>query len=266
MDAVSNKTYTVYFGGSYVENWSEDYSLSVTYDGRRAVQARFLDGRWTPVGGDEELVIELLSPDCDKLKRQYFETAATVYAATHICLQKGLKLERLDESFQSTGDPIAAPELLRLLMDDCGFSLEEAYRVTANCCDDLSCRRLSPQMLLPLQPRTAHVLSVLRRTVETTPALIHDSRSAKYRQPFGAVPAGSELRLAFSRRGGRIRHAELVLWGDSCEHSFSMERDGDLFYADVVLPAREQALWYAFYVETPNSALWLCPDKRGFAG
>ena len=266
MDAVSNNTYTVYFGGSCFEHWSEDYSLSVTYDGRRAVQARFLDGRWTPVGGDEELMNELLSPDCDKLKRQYFETAAAVYSATHICLQKGLELERLDESFRATDDPIAAPELLRLLMDDCGFSLEEAYRVTANCCDDLSCRGLSPQMLYPLQPRTAHVLSVLRRTAETTPALIHDSRSAKYRQPFGAVPAGSELRLAFSRRGGRIRHAELVLWGDSCEHSYSMERDGDLFYADVTLPAREQALWYAFYVETPNSAHWLCPDKRGFAG
>ena len=266
MDAVSNNTYTIYFGGSYVEHWSEDYSLSITYDGRRAVQARFLDGRWTPVGGDEELVKELLSPDCDKLERQYFEAAAAVYSATHVCLRKGLSLERLDESFQSRGEPIAAPELMRLLMDDCGFSLDEAFRVTANCCDDLSCRGLSPQMLYPLQPRTAHVLSVLRRTAETTPALIHDSRSAEYRRPFGAVPAGSSLRLAFSRRGGRILHAELVLWGDSCEHSFSMERDGDLYYADVELPAKEQALWYAFYVETSNSAHWLCPDERGFAG
>ncbi len=266
MDAVSNNAYSVFFGGSYVEHWSEDYSLSVTYEGRRAVSARFLDGRWTPVGGDEELVEKLLSPDCDRLTRQYFEAAATVYSATHVCLKKGLSLERLDESFHSEGDPIAASELMRLLMDDCGFSLEEAYRVTASCCEDLSCRGLSPQTLYPLQPRTAHVLSVLRRMAATTPALIHDSRSALYRSPFGAVPAGSKLRLAFGRRGGRILHAELVVWGDACEHSYSMERDGDLYFVDFTLPREEQALWYAFYVETPNSAHWLCPDERGYLG
>ena len=264
MDAVSNNTYTIYFGGTYVEHWSEDYSLSVTYDSRRAVRARCLDGRWTPVDGDEELVNELLSPACDALTRQYFEAAATVYSATHACLKKGLDLDRLDECFHSAGNPIAAPELMRLLMDDCGFSLEDAYRVTASCCDDLSCRGITPQRLERLQPRTAHVLSVLRRSTETTPALLHDSRDPEYRSLFGAVPAGSSLRLSFRRLGGKILHAELVLWGDACEHSYSMEQDGELYYVDLTLPTEEQALWYAFYIETPNSAHWLCPDERGY--
>ena len=39
MDAVSDKTYNVFFGGRFFENWSEDYTLSVTYENRRRVIA-----------------------------------------------------------------------------------------------------------------------------------------------------------------------------------------------------------------------------------
>ena len=267
MDAVSSKTYRVYFGGSYREQWSEDYVLSIAYENRRWVEARHNGRRWIAVDGDEELRNLLDSPLCPELTQRYFQTAATVYAAIHDCIDRGLRPERLQECFQAPADdPLAAPELMRLLMDDLGFPLEEAYRVTANCCADLGCSGILPQHLLPLQPRTAHVVSILRRTADTVPALIHDSRMAQYRCPFGALPAGETVRLAFRRRGGRIARAELVLWGDDFESSQSMECEGNEYYVNLTLPEKPQALWYAFYVEGVSSAHWLCPDGGGFFG
>ena len=266
MDSVSEKCCTVYFGGRYYENWSEDYTLSVRYENRRQVLARFSGGRWVPVSGDLEICELLVSPLCPPLMQDYFQTAATVYTALHGCIGRGLPLARLCECFQSEAAPLAAPELMRLLMDDCGLQLEEAYRITASCCDDLACKGVQPQYIKAYQPRTAHVVSILRRTSERTPALIHDARRKQYRSIPGAADAGSAIRLAFRRRGGSIRRAELVLWSDDFEHSWNMETDGDEYYVNLILPEEPQALWYAFYVETESSAHWLCPDETGYRG
>ena len=266
MDAVKDKTYTVYFGGKYFEDWSEDYTLSVHYENRRQVKAMRVDGRWIPVDGDPQICALLLSPFCPQLMQDYFQASASVYAAIHDCLARGSKLERLHENFQATGMPLAAPELMRILMDDCGLRLELAYRITAACCDDLSCTGVQPQYIKAYQPRTAHVVSILRRTVDAVPALIHDTRLLEYRSHYGAVRVGWDLRLAFRCRGGRITRAELVLWGDDFEHSWSMERDGDVYYLNMPLPDQPKALWYAFYVETESSAHWLCPDETGYLG
>ena len=81
MDSVSEKCCTVYFGGRYYENWSEDYTLSVRYENRRQVLARFSGGRWVPVSGDLEICELLVSPLCPPLMQEYFQTAATVYTA-----------------------------------------------------------------------------------------------------------------------------------------------------------------------------------------
>lgn len=270
MDAVSTyrngKTYKVYFGGGYTEHWSPDYSLSVVYHDRRAVEAVFTGGSWRPAGGDAELIRELSSPDCPELTRMYFQAAANVYAAVHECLEKGLSPDRLGECFHERSNPLAAPELMRLLMDDCGFSLERACRVAAYCCDDLSFDGISPDRVYPLQPRTAHVVSIMRHSLETIPVLIHNSRRTEYRSISTAVETGRALRLAFLRKGGRIRHAELILWGDDFERSMDMEQDKDTYYVNLTLPDQAQALWYAFYVETETGACWLCPDDTGFVG
>ena len=167
MDAVKSgkrvdKKYKVYFGGSYEERWSEDATLSVVYSDRRWVEAEQQNGRWIPVGGDEELVKQLLSSDCPQLIQDYFQAAATVYAAVHDCIGRGLGPDALGECFSCKGMPIAAPELMRLLMDDCGFSLDTAYRVTAFCCEDLTTAGLIANELYSLQPRTAHVAKIIR--------------------------------------------------------------------------------------------------------
>ena len=266
MDAVNENCFKVYFGGKYQEDWSEDYTLSIHYENRREVLARREGDRWVPAGGDKQICALLVSPFCPQLMQDYFQAAASVYAAIHDCLSRGLRLERLHECFRAHNMPLAAPELLRLLMDDCGMRLEEAYQITAACCDDLACTGVLPQYVKAYQPRTAHVVSILRRTAERTPALLHDSRKSEYRSRYGAVRVGRELRLAFCCRGGQISRAELVLWGDDFEHSWSMEQDGDMYYVNIPTPEKPKALWYAFYAETESSAHWLCPDETGYLG
>ncbi len=266
MDAVNRQCYKVYFGGKYQEDWSEDYTLSIRYENRREVLACREGDRWTPAGGDKQICALLVSPFCPQFMQDYFQAAATVYAAIHDCLSRGLKLERLHECFHAHDMPLAAPELMRLLMDDCGMRLEEAYQITAACCDDLACSGILPQYIKAYQPRTAHVVSILRRTAERTPALLHDTRKLEYRNHYGAVRVGWDLRLAFRCRGGRLSRAELVVWGDDFEHSWSMDREGDLYAVTIPTPEQPVALWYAFYVETESSAHWLCPDETGYLG
>ena len=271
MDAVNNSKkhtdkYKIYFGGSYEEHWSEDGTLQVKYSDRSWVEAEQQDGRWIPVGGDEELVKQLLDPACPKLTQDYFQAAATVYAAIHDCYRRGLGPDALGECCSFEKMPIAAPELVRILMDDCGFSLETAYRVAAFCCDELTSAGLLFKELLALQPRTAHVAAILRRSFAALPAVYHNSRKEIYRSIPGAVETGSTLRLSFIRKGGKIRHAELVLWADGYERRYDMEVSGREYYARIELDEVPRAMWYAFYIETESSAQWLCPDHTGFIG
>ena len=147
MDAVSERKVKVWCGGCHRGQWSEDYRLAIRYEHRRCVEAAPGEGGWLPAGGDEELCRQLLSPDCPELMREDFQAAATVYDAVRECLRAGLKRDRLAEFLHGEANPLAAPELMRLLMDDCGFPLIEAYRVTASCCLDLRAASVQPPEL-----------------------------------------------------------------------------------------------------------------------
>ena len=262
----SDGSYEVFFGGSYRELWSENYTLSIAYEGRRSVTARFDGGIWRAEAGDEELCALLNSPDCPGLTKDYFQAAASVYAAARDCVDRGVPLERMGEHFRWPDSTLAAPELMRLLMDDCGFSLSAAYQTVARCCGDIRAIGVDVEQLYPLQPRTAHVLSVLRSCRDHTLAVFHDARKAAYRLPHGAVEEGALIRLSFRVLGGRIKQAALLLWGDSFRHEYPMEREGDSFTVTVPATMGPMALWYAFRVETPDSAQWLCPDESGYFG
>ncbi len=111
-------SYPVWFGGSYQENWTDDYTLSIDYRDRRSVTAAWRDGQWEPTGGDGVLVQLLRETHCPALIRQYFQAAASVYAAARSCVESGVPLTALPERFYEPSNPLAAPELMRLLMDD----------------------------------------------------------------------------------------------------------------------------------------------------
>ena len=145
----------VWFGGSYQEHWSADYTLLVSYRDRRQVDAAWRGGRWHPSGGDAAWCETLLRDDCPAFTRRYFEAAATAWCAAQDCLRRGLTLEKLYESFPEAGskDPIAAAELLRLLMDDCGLKLETALPLVRRCCGAGDAAEDELAALEPLQPR-----------------------------------------------------------------------------------------------------------------
>lgn len=256
----------VHFGGSYRECWTENQRLYIAYENRRTVYAVRENGVWLPDDGDGALCALLRREDCPWLTKEYFQAAASVYAAAHICLESGLELTRMREVYQNEDNPLAAAELARLLMDDCGFSLEDAYRIAARCCGNIRACGVDVEQVYPLQPRTAHVVSLLRGLCSCTLEVEHDPRKLCCRDPFGAVCAGEKVRLGFRVLGGQVKKAELVLFGDELRREYAMERRQDGFSVEIDLPETPAALWYLFKVENSSGEQYLCPDESGMYG
>ena len=256
----------LYLGGSYREQWSADYSLSVHYEGRKSVDAECIDGVWRAVGGDEGWLRLLNAPECPAVTMLYFQAAASVYAAARACAAKGLPLERLDECFYSPSNPFAAPELVRLLMDDCGFPMSGAFQVAAACCGDLRCTGVDAQQVYPLQPRTAHIISILRSCSDSSLAAVHNAGDLRFRSPLGAVPEGTAVTLRVKTLAGRPESAELLLYGDDFRQEIPMEAEEGGFTVTVKMPDQAAALWYCFRIRTQDGVHWLCPDGSGYHG
>jgi glycosidase len=269
MYAVNNLAaeYKICFGGNYKERWSNDYTLSIEYSGRREVTAKLQNGRWHAVDGDKEIAALLESDACPHLTRQYFEAAATAYHAAKDCLHRGLTLDRLCECFHSEGNPLVAPELMRLLMDDCGFAMNTAFNITAHCCSDIRCDGADTDEIYALQPRTAHVVSLLRSAAAGGMiSVMYDSRLDCCRRPFGAVCCGDEVLLSFHVLAGSVRNATLIVSGDAGRTEYPMECTAKACTVRFTAPDTPCALWYFFRIETENGTHWICPDATGFIG
>ncbi len=256
----------VYFGGTYQERWSENYTLSIDYSERKWVEAEFSAGLWRAVGGDEELRELLDSRDCPELTWQYFQAAATVWAARRDCHRRGLSMDRLGEFFFSRGNPLVAPELMRAMMDEEGWSVDAAFRTAAFCCADLTAGSVEMDQMFPLQPRTGHVISIMRMMRQRTLAAAYDSRQEEYRAPAGALRCGETVRLSFRLLSGEAAGAELLLYGDGLDLRLPMEREGDRFSVSFRAPEKPIALWFCFEIEYGEGRCWLCADDSGFIG
>ena len=239
--------------------------MSVTYSARRFVLSERVEGRWRAVGGDDELCEALNSPLCPPLVRQYFEGASESFEALHECIRRGLPVIKLGEFFRSSGNPITAVELARVLMDDCGFPLLSAYRTAAWCCEDVCATGVDISHLMALQPRTAHVVSLLRTVRFNYISAYYDSRDSLCRSPYGALRTDEKVKLSFRLTGGRIRNAYLLVYGDGTRLELPMENSGNIYSCTLSLPAIG-AYRYCFRIEAFDSTQWLCPDESGFLG
>lgn len=267
MDALIDKKYKIYFGGRYRECWTEDYTMSVIYADRKFVEAELVNGRWTAAGGDFELCKKLEAPDCPGLMRQYFEAAATAYDAAQECVHHGVGLECLPDYFHSSGNALVAPELMRLLMDDCGFSLNGAYGITVRCCDDCRATGIDSSSVYALQPRTSHLVSILRKTAHSILSVEHIITNLEYREPVGAVKSGESVRLSVKILSGAIRNISVVIISENGRKELPLnEINGNIRSVSFKAPDYGAALWYSFKIETPEGSHWLCPDKTGFKG
>lgn len=258
-------TYDIYFGGTYEEHWSEDSSLFVSYHDRRAVKARLTGGSWLPCGGDTQLCAAIISSPRDAVIRRYFNAAAAVYASSQECLRRHLPLTRIYE-VALFDDPIAAPELLRLLMDDCGFRIEAAYVTVTRSCASILLTEEEQKALSALQPRTAKLSELLRRAKDTLLSIEHDASRKAYRDPPRALRCGETVRIAFRLLSGRISRAELSVFGDRGRVNIPMTEEGGLLSAVYRAPEEAQALWYSIRIEAPEGSYTICPDETGYCG
>lgn len=263
MDAVSEtREYIVYFGGSYTEHWTEDYTMSVRYHDRSHVTARSSGAGWEPVGDNAELIEKINS---NTLYRQYFNAAATAYGAAQECLRRGLTLYDLPRIFRFQDNPLTAPELMRLLMDDCGFGLDKAFEIAAQCCCDVRASGIDEGAMLSVQPRTSHVVHIMRQCAVRTLIVRHDCLDIAHRSPFGAVKTGEHIRLGFELISGSIKSAGVIIYGDSGEKEHPLTRIGSIWSASVAAPDTPEALWYRFRLVTDTGVKYICPQSDGLS-
>lgn len=258
-------TYNIYFGGTYAENWTDDYTLFVSYRDRRSVTATLREDGWVPTGGDEELCAAIVSSPREGMIRRYFNAAASVYAASQECLRRSIPLTRLYELF-SFSDPIAAPELLRLLMDDCGFRMELCFPTVARCCAGIALGEEEQAALRVFQPRTAVLAELLNRAKGNLLAAEHDGSRREFRDPPRALRCGEEAVIAFRLLSGRLKGATLCVFGDDFKREIPMSAEGDTYRARFAAPGKAQALWYRIRLEAPEAEYYLCPDETGCCG
>ena len=134
--------------------------------------------------------------------------------------------------------------------------MNDAYQVTARCCENLACFGMEVGQVYPLQPRTAHVISLLRGCWTSVLAVEHNMLDTAYRNPPGAVTEGTRIQFTLRRLGGRAERASLILTGDTLYREYPMAEIGDRFTVSIKLPDEACALWYYFQIETTNGSHW----------
>jgi glycosidase len=99
--------------------------------------------------------------------------------------------------------------------------------------------------------------------------LFHDSFSATYRSPVGAVPTGTSVRLRLRVTGERVKAAALRLEvGDpatetSTVRTLELRRAGAFWGAVYRTPAKPAVVSYAFRVTTAHGVRWYGDDDSG---
>ena len=248
---------TVFYGGSYREEWNENYHLTVCYENQKMLTLRFEDGDWRAADGHFPPL---------PLAERYFRQAADAAVASRRFLASGLTAQDLTALAPTgKGGPIFTAECLRILMDDCGQKMETVYPYLLPCMgeplDDSETEELAA-----LQGRTKNLLQLLLQLQESVPSVRHDLRLPEYRSPFGAVRTGEKLCLAIRAEPNRLTSAVLEVFGDEFKSELNMEKTEEGWRVEFMAPEKEAALWYRFRLESGEQAFWLGAGSDGIHG
>lgn len=245
MDAVICRVMTC---TGYDECWSED-GLKIAYHGERYYTAVWDGEGWS-------------IPDCeDEKARRYLACSATVSHALHSCAGFGLPQSRVYEFLPQDKSMLIPSELLRQLLDDCGFGIGDACEVLVRYFGKGLCGLPDCTWLNDIQPRTARLNDVLRDSLISFGYAFHDAYAAECRYPLGAIENGTKLRLGLCSFEG-LRSVRLVLFSDGFETELPMLPCEDGFYCELSYDT-PRALWYCFRLETLSGEKWLCADSDG---
>ncbi len=80
--------------------------------------------------------------------------------------------------------------------------------------------------------------------------LYHDSHSAYYRYPVGAIPAGGTLRLRF--QCNEAAHVSLRTWDGEEKHIPMQNIGNDHFETTLTVPGAPMLFWYDFVIHRPH--------------
>ncbi len=102
---------------------------------------------------------------------------------------------------------------------------------------------------------------------------VFNSRDSRYKQPFGAVPCGTEITLSLHPLTSEgFRGCELILYGEFANERRAValtnagtEGDRTLFTGSYTAFDEPELIWYCFrFTRTDGSAVWL--GKNGYCG
>lgn len=241
MDAVKRSVFTY---GAYDELWSDDYKLTIRYHRAREYSLTKKGGVWTP----DDYVHPYTT--------QYLRSAATFAEAAEKCR----RIEDIAEYLPNV-EGLLPEELLRLLLDDKGLSMDAAMQIVVKCFGTLLCVQEEHDYLFDMQPRTAALTAILHS--ELKKYIWHDPYDEACRFPLGAVETETELRLtAYVFSDSEL---SLLICGDGTQSEYKMTADG-FKHSCSISPSDIGAYEYRFVSPTAESkAFRLTVYKKGFA-
>lgn len=241
MDALIRKVNTY---GGYAEHWSHDGRLSIEYFRPRSYDVAFDGEKWRPV----DFVHDYM--------RSYLVSAAVFAEALDKCRKYGCPVGRLPEFLPEDKSELIPSELLRLLLDDCGLGIQPATDIVLGCFGALTNAPVR-DWLCEMQPRTAHLESVLKDALRDYGLAFHDAYDPAFRSPCGAVEEGTEITLSLAAFGG-VNSVSLCVCGDGFSAEIPMDKTDTGFTASFSPPSPAD-LRYRFRLDNA----WLCPAEDG---
>ena len=259
MDALRRRVLTY---GGYDELWSDDYRLRIRYHRPREYYLRLVNGVWEP----EDTVHPFMA--------QSLRSAAVFACAAEKCADIHDICEYLSDC-----EALLPEELLRLLLDDRGLSMDEAMRLVIKVFGRALKHIGDHDFLFDMQPRTAALTKVLKD--ELPKYILHEPYNADYRSPLGAVECGSEIRLSACTFGVEVpklhldcgeAHLELEPQDGDLDFRFTLELSGDWRYRFVSNSGKSDEARLTVYKKgfaTPDWAkgrvmYQIFPDRFGF--
>ena len=126
----SDREFEISLYGGYEEVWSDTYLLNIRYyNNKKLIIRKRIDGRFYPVSGDSEIIKNWAEDENDFLHR-YVQETGEAYDLIDRCRIYDIPFDRLPEYWDnSTGGAVFSAELMRILMDEQKFKLEEAFAI-----------------------------------------------------------------------------------------------------------------------------------------
>ncbi|MBW9211991.1 MULTISPECIES: glycoside hydrolase family 13 protein [Terrabacteria group] len=96
--------------------------------------------------------------------------------------------------------------------------------------------------------------------------ILHNTRQLEFRDPFGAIPVGSQLKLTLRVKDITVKKCELRTWVDGQgERLIPMEVDENGFH--LLFPCPEKAIvWYCFQLTLEDNSILYYGAKQGYRG